>query len=112
MGVWIETILAPAPCRRGNDTPHVGVWIETTNPTFTWTKIGICEITFPWDCDSDKCFPTVTTWQGDTGVSARIVSWADKRIITIEIDNDYGSGAGTDRDHDYGGFYIKLEYIG
>ena len=79
---------------------------------YDWPHIGICKITFPWDCDPDKCIPTVTTYQGVTGVSARIVSWANKRIITIEIDNDYGSGAGTDRDHDYGGFYIKLEYIG
>lgn len=82
------------------------------NVTYDWPHIGICKITFPWDCDPDKCIPTVTTYQGVTGVSARIVSWVNKRIITIEIDDDYGSGAGTDSDHDYGGFYIKLEYIG
>lgn len=82
------------------------------NVTYDWPHIGICKITFPWDCDPDKCIPTVTTYQGVTGVSARIVSWVNKRTITIEIDNDYGSGAGTDSDHDYGGFYIKLEYIG
>lgn len=79
--------------------------------TYSWKHIGICEITFPWDCDPEKCVPTVTTWQGVTGVSARIVSWYVRKI-TIEIDNDYSSGAGTGSDHDYGGFYIKLEYIG
>lgn len=83
----------------------------STNPTFTWTKIGICEITFQWDCDPDECIPTVTTWKGDTGVSARIVSWNARKMV-IEIDNDYSGGAGTGSDHDYGGFYIKLEYIG
>lgn len=83
----------------------------STNPTFTWTKIGICEITFQWDCDPDECIPTVTTWKGDTGVSARIVSWNVRKMV-IEIDNDYSGGAGTGSDHDYGGFYIKLEYIG
>ena len=82
----------------------------STNPTFTWTKIGICEITFPWDCHPDECIPTVTTWKGDTGVSARIVSWNVRKMI-IEIDNDYSGGAGTGSDHDFGGFYIKLEYI-
>ena len=83
----------------------------STNPTFTWTKIGICEITFPWDCHPDECIPTVTTWKGDTGVSARIVSWNVRKMV-IEIDNDYSGGAGTGSDHDFGGFYIKLEYIG
>ena len=78
---------------------------------YDWTHIGICEITFPWDCDNDKCVPTVTTWQGVTGVSARIVSWNVRKMV-IEIDNDYSGGAGTGSDHDYGGFYIKLEYIG
>lgn len=82
----------------------------STNPTFTWTKIGICEITFPWDCHPDECIPTVTTWKGDTGVSARIVSWNVRKMV-IEIDNDYSGGAGTGSDHDFGGFYIKLEYI-
>lgn len=82
----------------------------STNPTFTWTKIGICEITFPWDCHPDKCIPTVTTWKGDTGVSARIVSWNVRKMV-IEIDNDYSGGAGTGSDHDFGGFYIKLEFI-
>ena len=81
------------------------------SPTFTWTKIGICEITFQWDCDPDECIPTVTTWKGDTGVSARIVSWTVRKMV-IEIDNDYSGGAGTGSNHDYGGFYIKLEYIG
>ena len=82
----------------------------STNPTFTWTKIGICEITFPWDCHPDECIPTVTTWKGDTGVSARIVSWNVRKMV-IEIDNDYSGGAGTGSDHDFGGFYIKLEFI-
>ena len=82
----------------------------STNPTFTWTKIGICEITFQWDCHPDECIPTVTTWKGDTGVSARIVSWNVRKMV-IEIDNDYSGGAGTGSDHDFGGFYIKLEYI-
>lgn len=82
----------------------------STNPTFTWTKIGICEITFTWDCHPDECIPTVTTWKGDTGVSARIVSWNVRKMV-IEIDNDYSGGAGTGSDHDFGGFYIKLEYI-
>lgn len=82
----------------------------STNPTFTWTKIGICEITFPWDCHPDGCIPTVTTWKGDTGVSARIVSWNVRKMV-IEIDNDYSGGAGTGSDHDFGGFYIKLEFI-
>lgn len=82
----------------------------STNPTFNWTKIGICEITFPWDCHPDECIPTVTTWKGDTGVSARIVSWNVRKMV-IEIDNDYSGGAGTGSDHDFGGFYIKLEYI-
>lgn len=78
---------------------------------YNWPHIGICEITFPWDCDPDECIPTVTTWQGATGVSARIVSWNFKKMV-IEIDNDYSGGAGTGSNHDYGGFYIKLEYIG
>lgn len=82
----------------------------STNPTFNWTKIGICEITFPWDCHPDECIPTVTTWKGDTGVSARIVRWNVRKMV-IEIDNDYSGGAGTGSDHDFGGFYIKLEYI-
>ena len=80
-------------------------------PKFDWQHIGICEITFPWDCDSEMCIPTVTTWQGATGVSARIVSWNARKMV-IEIDNDYSSGADLNSDHDYGGFYIKLEYIG
>lgn len=79
--------------------------------TVNWPYIGICEITFPWDCDPDECIPTVTTWQGATGVSARIVSWNFRKMV-IEIDNDYSGGAGTGSNHDYGGFYIKLEYIG
>lgn len=78
---------------------------------YNWTYIGICEITFPWDCDPDECIPTVTTWQGATGVSARIVSWNFRKMV-IEIDNDYSGGAGTGSNHDYGGFYIKIEYIG
>lgn len=78
---------------------------------YDWPHIGICEITFPWDCDPDECIPTVTTWQGATGVSARIVSWNARKMV-IEIDNDYSGGAGTGSDHDYGGFYLKLEYIG
>ena len=81
------------------------------NVKYNWPYIGICEITFPWDCNPDECIPTVTTWQGATGVSARIVSWNFKKMV-IEIDNDYSGGAGTGSNHDYGGFYIKIEYIG
>lgn len=81
------------------------------NVKYNWPYIGICEITFPWDCNPDECIPTVTTWQGATGVSARIVSWNFRKMV-IEIDNDYSGGAGTGSNHDYGGFYIKLEYIG
>ncbi len=82
-------------------------------PKFDWQHIGICKITLPssWPCTDTNCVPTVTTWQGATGVSARIASWSGKNI-TIEIDNDYSSGANLNSDHDYGGFYIKLEYIG
>ena len=82
-------------------------------PKFDWQHIGICKITLPsmWPCTDTNCVPTITTWQGATGVSARIASWSGKNI-TIEIDNDYSDGAGTGSDHDYGGFYIKLEYIG
>ena len=81
------------------------------NVKYNWPYIGICEITFPWDCNPDECIPTVTTWQGATGVSARIVSWNFRKMV-IEIDNDYSGGAGTGSNHDYGGFYIKIEYIG
>lgn len=82
-------------------------------PKFDWQHIGICKITLPssWPCTDTNCVPTVTTWQGATGVSARIASWSGKNI-TIEIDNDYSNGANLNSDHDYGGFYIKLEYIG
>ena len=43
-------------------------------------------------------------------MSARIVSWNVRKMV-IEIDNDYSGGAGTGSDHDFGGFYIKLEFI-
>ena len=81
--------------------------------TYSWPHIGICKITLPssWPCTDTNCIPTVTTYQGVTGVSARIASWSGLNI-TIEIDNDYSSGADLNSDHDYGGFYIKLEYIG
>lgn len=80
--------------------------------TYSWPHIGICKITLPssWPCTDTNCIPTVTTYQGVTGVSARIASWSGLNI-TIEIDNDYSSGADLNSDHDYGGFYIKLEYI-
>lgn len=92
---------------------HYKIYSYSGEVTWDWPHIGICKITLPssWPCTDTNCVPTVTTWQGATGVSARIASWSGKNI-TIEIDNDYSSGADLNSDHDYGGFYIKLEYIG
>lgn len=92
---------------------HYKIYSYSGEVTWDWPHIGICKITLPssWPCTDTNCVPTVTTWQGATGVSARIASWSGLNI-TIEIDNDYSGGADLNSDHDYGGFYIKLEYIG
>ena len=117
-GIVPVLLYAGRSCKLSNteDTKHLYNAYSNSlsdQPKFDWQHIGICKITLPstWPCTDTNCVPTVTTWQGATGVSARIASWSGKNI-TIEIDNDYSGGAGTGSDHDYGGFYIKLEYIG
>ena len=117
-GIVPVLLYAGRSCKLSNteDTKHLYNAYSNSlsdQPKFDWQHIGICKITLPssWPCTDTNCVPTVTTWQGATGVSARIASWSGKNI-TIEIDNDYSSGANLNSDHDYGGFYIKLEYIG
>ena len=117
-GIVPVLLYAGRSCKLSNteDTKHLYNAYSNSRsgqPKFDWQHIGICKITLPssWPCTDTNCVPTVTTWQGATGVSARIASWSGKNI-TIEIDNDYSSGANLNSDHDYGGFYIKLEYIG
>ena len=117
-GIVPVLLYAGRSCKLSNteDTKHLYNAYSNSlsdQPKFDWQHIGICKITLPssWQCTDTNCVPTVTTWQGATGVSARIASWSGKNI-TIEIDNDYSSGANLNSDHDYGGFYIKLEYIG
>lgn len=117
-GIVPVLLYAGRSCKLSNteDTRHLYNAYSNSlsdQPKFDWQHIGICKITLPssWPCTDTNCVPTVTTWQGATGVSARIASWSGKNI-TIEIDNDYSSGANLNSDHDYGGFYIKLEYIG
>lgn len=83
-------------------------WNEALGkPTMTWTARGVCEIVLGSDYPtSEHIMPTLTSYAApEMGVSARIKSWSGQKII-IELDSDYNSP------NDYGGFYIKLEYIG
>ena len=83
-------------------------WNEALGkPTMTWTARGVCEIILGSDYPtSEHIMPTLTSYAApEMGVSARIKSWSGQKII-IELDSDYNSP------NDYGGFYIKLEYIG
>lgn len=83
-------------------------WNEALGkPTMKWTEVGQCEITLGSDYPtSEHIMPTLTSYLApEMGVSARIKSWSGQKII-IELDSDYNSP------NDYGGFYIKLEYIG
>ena len=83
-------------------------WNEALGkPKMAWTARGVCEITLGSDYPtSEHIMPTLTSYAApEMGVSARIKSWSGQKII-IELDSDYNSP------NDYGGFYIKLEYIG
>lgn len=73
--------------------------------TFNWSEKGRCEITLPSGLGITNIYPTLTSYQGSQGVSARIESWSGQKM-TVELNDD------SSNESNFGGFFLKLEYFG
>lgn len=73
--------------------------------TFKWSAKGKCEITLPSGLDITNIYPTLTSYQGSRGVSARIESWSGQNM-NVELNDDDSN------ESNFGGFFLKLEYFG
>ena len=84
---------------------------DSFNVEVKWEKIGLAKVTLPNGYNIGNTIVTLTPYLGAIGVSARIAQWTSN-FFYVEINNDYSSGDWDKIDHDYGGFLLKLEYIG